>query len=42
MASWAGTNRNDVICSIGRRVPRVYSEGGRVIAEIDYVMGGNA
>jgi len=42
MASWAATNRNDVICSIGRRVPRVYSEGGRVVAETDYVMGGNA
>ncbi len=42
MASWAATNRNDVICSIGRRVPRVYSEGGRVVAETDYVLGGNA
>jgi len=42
MAEWAGTNRNDVICSIGRRVPRVYSEGGRVVAESDYVLGGTA
>ncbi|OHD22034.1 MAG: alanine racemase [Spirochaetes bacterium GWB1_59_5] len=40
MASWAGTNRNDVLCSIGRRVPRVYTEGGRIVAEIDYVSGG--
>jgi len=42
MADWAKTNRNDVICSIGRRVPRVYSEGGRVVEEIDHVLGGNA
>jgi len=40
MATWAGTNRNDVICSVGRRVPRVYSEGGRIVAEADYVLGG--
>jgi len=40
MAEWAKTNRNDVICSIGRRVPRVYREGGRVVAESDYVLGG--
>ncbi len=41
MASWAGTNRNDIICSIGRRVPRVYTEGGRVVAEPDFVAGGS-
>jgi len=41
MATWAGTNRNDIICSIGRRVPRVYSEGGRVVAETDFVSGGS-
>ncbi len=40
MANWARTNRNDVICSVGRRVPRVYSEGGMVVAESDFVLGG--
>jgi alanine racemase len=28
MAAWCKTNRNDVLCSIGRRVPRVYAQGG--------------
>jgi len=28
MAAWAKTNRNDVLCSIGRRVPRLYTQGG--------------
>jgi len=37
MAGWAGTNRNDVICSIGRRVPRIYTEGGRITGESDWV-----
>lgn len=41
MASWAGTNRNDVLCSIGRRVSRVYTEGGQVVAETDFVSGGS-
>ncbi len=40
MATWASTNRNDVLCSIGRRVPRFYSEQGRVVAEVDYLSGG--
>ncbi|PKL25109.1 MAG: alanine racemase [Spirochaetae bacterium HGW-Spirochaetae-3] len=40
MAGWAKTNRNDVICSIGRRVPRVYLEGGRPAVESDFVLGG--
>jgi alanine racemase len=40
MASWAGTNRNDVICSIGRRVPRAYYEGGELVAESDYILEG--
>lgn len=41
MASWAGTNRNDIICSISRRVPRIYTEGGRIVAETDFVTGGS-
>ena len=39
MASWAGTNRNEVISAIGRRVPRVYHRSGRPVAVRDYVMG---
>jgi alanine racemase len=41
MAGWAKTNRNDIICSIGRRVPRIYTEGGRVVAETDFIAGGS-
>lgn len=40
MATWESTNRNDVICAIGRRVPRVYSEGGRIVSVSEYVLGG--
>ena len=29
-AGWAGTNRNDLLSRIGRRVPRVYLRGGKV------------
>lgn len=28
VADWGGTTRNEIICSIGRRVPRVYSRDG--------------
>ena len=30
MASWAGTNRNDLLTRLGRRVPRVYMRGDRI------------
>ncbi len=30
MADWAGTNRNDLLARISRRVPRVYLRGGAV------------
>lgn len=39
MASWAGTNRNEVISAIGRRVPRVYHRSSRPMAVRDYVLG---
>jgi alanine racemase len=39
MATWAGTNRNEVISAIGRRVPRVYHRSGRFLAVRDYVLG---
>ena len=30
MAGWAGTNRNDLLSRLGRRVPRVYTRGDRI------------
>lgn len=38
LAGWAGTNRNEILSSIGRRVPRVYRRGGRDVAEADYLL----
>lgn len=37
MANWAGTNRNEILASIGRRVPRVYHRGGTIDSIIDYL-----
>jgi alanine racemase len=37
VAGWSGTNRNEVIASIGRRVPRVYLRGGREVGSLDYL-----
>lgn len=39
VAGWAGTNRNDLLSRIGRRVPRVYLRGGEV-EEIRMEVGG--
>jgi len=44
VAGWAGTNRNEVLCMIGRRVPRIYRRGGRPAGKCDYLldpMGGD-
>ncbi len=38
LASWALTNRNEIISSIGRRVPRVYLRGGSVVGSVDYLL----
>lgn len=35
----ASTNRNDLIASISRRVPRVYRRYGRDAGHVDYVLG---
>ncbi|HUX41610.1 MAG TPA: alanine racemase [Rectinemataceae bacterium] len=35
----ASTNRNDLIASISRRVPRVYRRDGRGAGHVDYVLG---
>ncbi len=36
-ANWAKTNRNEILCSIGRRVPRIYLRGGLPAGEADYL-----
>lgn len=41
VADWAGTNRNDILSGVGRRVPRVYRRHGRVIGTADYLLGGS-
>jgi len=33
VAAWSGTNRNDLLSRIGRRVPRVYLRAG-IVEEI--------
>jgi len=37
LANWAGTNRNEIISAIGRRVPRVYLRGGSIVGSVDYL-----
>ncbi len=37
MAEWAGTNRNEILSSIGRRVERHYVRSGRVEALLNYL-----
>ncbi len=36
MASWADTNRNEILAGIGRRVPRVYTRSGEAAGMLDY------
>jgi len=31
-SEWGSTNRNELLCGIGRRVPRLYMKEGRAIA----------
>jgi alanine racemase len=38
MASWAKTNRNEIISAIGRRVPRLYHRSGAKLVCSDYVL----
>ena len=38
-AEWISTNRNEVLCGIGRRVPRLYMRRGRVVAYDNYLSG---
>ncbi|TVR61395.1 MAG: alanine racemase [Spirochaetaceae bacterium] len=34
-AAWAGTNRNEILAGVGRRVPRVYHRGGATTEILD-------
>ncbi|TVQ28494.1 MAG: alanine racemase [Spirochaetaceae bacterium] len=36
-ATWAATNRNEVLAGIGKRVPRVYHRGGRITQIVDEI-----
>lgn len=36
-AGWAGTNRNELLAGIGRRVPRLYLRGGAPAGLLDYL-----
>lgn len=40
VSEWAGTNRNEILSGIGRRVPRIYRRHGRPAGVADYLLGG--
>ena len=37
IAEWAGTNRNEILSLISRRVPRVYLKEQKIVEVIDYI-----
>lgn len=37
MAAWVGTNRNELVAGLGRRLPRVYARGGKAARIVDYL-----
>ncbi len=37
LAKAAGTNRNEIMSALGRRIPRVYLKGGEVVSIADYL-----
>jgi alanine racemase len=39
LAQKAGTNRNEILAAIGRRVPRLYFEKGQLVRVVDYLLG---
>ena len=39
MAKWLGSISYEVLCLVARRVPRIYTEGGRIIKKVDYLEG---
>ena len=42
MAAMTGTIGYEVLCDVGRRVPRVYIENGADIASVDYLADAEA
>ena len=38
LADWAGTNRNEILSGLGRRLPRVYHRQGQAVTETDYLL----
>ena len=39
IAKWLGSISYEVLCLVARRVPRIYTEGGRIIKKVDYLEG---
>lgn len=37
MAAWVGTNRNELVAGLGRRLPRAYRRGGEAVRVVDYL-----
>lgn len=37
MAAWVGTNRNELVAGLGRRLPRIYTRGGKTARVVDYL-----
>jgi alanine racemase len=40
IARWRGSIAEEVVSTISRRVPRVYSKGGKIVEIVDYVRDG--
>lgn len=38
VAEPANSFNYELVCNVGRRVPRVYTEGGRIVAEVNYIV----
>jgi alanine racemase len=39
VAKWMGSIADEVVSSVSRRVPRVYTKGGRTVKVVDYLHG---
>ncbi|MEM2876311.1 MAG: alanine racemase [Candidatus Bathyarchaeia archaeon] len=39
VAEWLGTINYEVVCMVGRRVPRVYKKNGKIVEIKDYLIG---
>jgi len=38
MADLLNTNKNEILCRISRRTPRVYIKGGKVVKVLNYLL----